>query len=344
MGLYETLPLFAQNWACTWAGYRRSRARFTPEFHRRLAELERSIALSRETLEEIQWERLQAMVGHARQNVPYYSSLAPPSIENHDAAEATRETLASIPPLEKEVYRERPGEFLARNLDPRRLIRGKTSGTTATALPLWYTSAALAEEFATVWRGMRLAGARLTDPNLTFNGQFIVPFRQEQPPFWRHSRWNRQTLFSLYHCKSEHLFGAPVYDRYGVSEFCVSMTQCSERNLHVDMEFGIVEVEVTEESENWVRGPLLVTGFANEATPLLRYRVGDIGTRAKAPCPCGRAAAPARRVPVTPWRRDRHPTALRRLNPPRTERQAAGGEVQDRDAFMTRGGERGDLP
>ena len=86
----------------------------------------------------------------------------------------------------------------------------------------------------------------------------------------------------------EQAFGAPVRDRYGVSEFCVSMTECRERRLHVDMEFGIVEVEVEEESEDWERGPLLVTGLANDATPLLRYRVGDVGTRAKTPCPCGR--------------------------------------------------------
>jgi phenylacetate-CoA ligase len=67
------------------------------------------------------------------------------------------------------------------------------------------------------------------------------------------------------------------------------MFECGQRRLHVDMEFGIVEVEVEEESEEWVRGPLLVTGFANDATPLLRYRVGDVGTRSKTPCPCGRA-------------------------------------------------------
>ena len=32
------------------------------------------------------------------------------------------------------------------------------------------------------------------------------------------------------------------------SEFCVSMTECAEGRLHVDMEFGIVEVEVAEET------------------------------------------------------------------------------------------------
>jgi phenylacetate-CoA ligase len=98
-----------------------------------------------------------------------------------------------------------------------------------------------------------------------------------------------ESLLAFQREEIERAFGARVFDRYGVSEFCVSMTECAERRLHVDMEFGIVEVEATEETDEWVRGPLLVTGFANEATPLLRYRVGDVGTRSKHPCPCGRA-------------------------------------------------------
>jgi phenylacetate-CoA ligase len=87
----------------------------------------------------------------------------------------------------------------------------------------------------------------------------------------------------------EEAFGAPVWDRYGTAEFAVSMTECRERNLHVDMEYCIVEVEVREETEEYVRGPLLVTGLANNVTPFLRYRIGDGGTKLKSPCPCGRA-------------------------------------------------------
>jgi phenylacetate-CoA ligase len=86
----------------------------------------------------------------------------------------------------------------------------------------------------------------------------------------------------------EKAFGAPVRDRYGVSEFGVSMTQCDVGYHHVDMEFCIVEVEVQDESDDSVTGPLLITGLAQEATPLFRYRIGDVGTRSKSPCPCGR--------------------------------------------------------
>jgi phenylacetate-CoA ligase len=54
------------------------------------------------------------------------------------------------------------------------------------------------------------------------------------------------------------------------------------------MEFCIVEVETTEETEDYETGPLLITGLAHDATPMFRYRIGDVGTRAKRPCPCGR--------------------------------------------------------
>ena len=348
--LYSALPIVAQNLMCTAAGYQRFRARFNPHFHETLRRLEATANAPLETLHEIQRRRLDRLVDRARNFVPYYRDLAPPA--NHrDPMEAMRKTLAGIPPLDKPAYRDQPKAFLARDIAPRRLQRGKTSGTTGTALPLWYTPETLAEEYATVWRLRRACGVRSpSDPNLTFNGQIIVPFRQNRPPFWRTNAYAHQTLFSLYHMtpanlreyvdaihrtparyvegypSSLHLvaralleagrplppgrlaalfpssesllafqretiekaFGAPVRDRYGVSEFCVSMTECDEGRHHVDMEFCIVEVEAQEATDEYTRGELLVTGLAQDATPFLRYRIGDIGTRAKKPCPCGR--------------------------------------------------------
>lgn len=86
----------------------------------------------------------------------------------------------------------------------------------------------------------------------------------------------------------EQAFGAPVRDHYASAEHVVSMAECAEGRLHVDMEFGIVELETREETADWVRGPILVTGLGSPAAPMIRYRIGDIGTRSKHPCPCGR--------------------------------------------------------
>jgi phenylacetate-CoA ligase len=347
--LYPRLPVAAQNLACTIEGWRRFRSRFTPAFHARLAELERTAHAPEAALRALQRERLARLVSRARAHAPFYRDL--PAVSEHpDPAEAIRRTLAGIPPLEKRTYRDRAEAFLAADVPEKQRIPGKTSGTTGTALPLWYTQDDVAFEYAVVWRLRRRSGVALRDAHLTFNGQSIVPFAQAAPPFWRRNAWSRQTLFSLYHMTPANLrsyvaaihetparyaqgypsalhlvaralldagrplprgrlaavftssesllafqreaieagFGAPVRDRYGVSELCVSMVECEAGRLHVDMEFGIVEVEPVEETDEYVRGPLLVTGFAQEATPRLRYRIGDVGTRSKRPCACGR--------------------------------------------------------
>jgi phenylacetate-CoA ligase len=346
--IYPALPVFAQNAACTIGGFWRAQTRFNPHFHATLARLERSAAASTEELVAIQRDRLDRLVRRAREHVPYYRDLPPPA-EHRDPAEAIRRTLAAIPPLEKRTYRDQPRAFLARDVPRHRLRRGRTSGTTGTALPLWYTPETLGEEYATVWRLRRRCGIDVDAPHLSFTGQTIVPVGQFAPPFWRQNAWSGQTLFSIYHMTPDNLrtyvdavhrararyvqgypssihlvaralleagrpvppghlagvftssesllafqretiekaFGAPVRDRYGVSEFDVSMTECDAGRLHVDMEFCIVEVEVEEETAEYARGPLLITGLAGEATPRFRYRIGDVGTRARHPCPCG---------------------------------------------------------
>jgi phenylacetate-CoA ligase len=336
---------------CTAAGFRRHRARFNRHYGRILAEWERTVSLPLEGLYEIQRRRLTELARRARVHVPYYRDLAEPS-EALDPKKAIDETLAAIPPLEKSEYRDEPEAFIARDVPRHRLFRGRTSGTTGTALRLFYTPEALAEEYATVWRMRRSCGLKDPfDPNFTFNGNMIVPFAQTEPPFWRTNLYASQTLFSLFHMTPvnlrayadavhassaryvegypsaihlvaralleegrplprgkldavftssetllafqrhtiEEAFGAPVRDRYGVSELGVSMTECAEGRLHVDMEFCIVEVEPIEETSDSVTGPLLITGLSNPVTPLLRYRIGDVGTRSKHPCPCGRA-------------------------------------------------------
>ncbi len=97
-----------------------------------------------------------------------------------------------------------------------------------------------------------------------------------------------ESLLDYQRDRIERAFGAPVRDHYASTEHVVAMTACEKNRLHVDMEFCIVEVEVVEESEEWVRGPLLVTGLGSPAAPMFRYRIGDVGTRLKGPCECGR--------------------------------------------------------
>ncbi len=347
--LYEALPVFAQNVACSVAGWARLRQRFTRHFWSTVASWEESEFLSDDELARVQAARLAALIDRARLHTRHYAGI-PPMARHHDARRCIAQALSQLPPLEKETYRANPERFLADDIGVHRLIRGRTSGTTGTALRLWCTAEALAEEYATVWRMRRHVDVSPRDPHLTFGGRMVVPFREDEPPFWRRDASVRQTLFSLYHMSPRNLeayvdavhtspaayvqgypsslhlmarallesgrplppgrvravftssesllafqrerieaaFGARVFDRYGTSEFAVSMTACPALRLHVDMEYCIVEVEPAEETDAFVRGPLLVTGLSNHATPFLRYRIGDVGTRLKRACECGR--------------------------------------------------------
>jgi phenylacetate-CoA ligase len=343
------LPGPIRSTALTVAGYWIYHSRFNDHFFRTLGEFEASANAPIDMLQSIQRVRLDEWIQRARRHVPRYRDIPPPS-SKQDAWEAIQETLSTLPVLEKETYGANLESFIARDVPRRKMRRSRTSGTTGTALPLWHTQEALAEEYATIWRMYRSYGVQLRDPKMSFGGNIITPFRQLKPPFWRTNYYEGQTLFSTYHIKPRNLqayvaaihntkaryaqgypsslnlvaqalldsgrplprgrlaavfpsserllashrelielaFGAPVANRYGSSEFAVSMTSCPENNLHVDMEFCIVEVEVEEETDEYVRGPLLVTGLAPSATPFFRYRIGDVGTRSKRPCPCGR--------------------------------------------------------
>jgi len=347
--IYPRLPQALQNVACTAGGFLRYRRRFSDHFQQMLAEWVETENQPVERLHELQRQRLSRRVEQARERVPYYRDLPPPS-ERSDPLAAIEEMLSALPPLEKRHYRDQPEAFMSRGLPRSRLHVAQTSGTTGTALPLWHSPETLAEEYATVWRMRRRVGVGIDDPYLSFAGQVIVPVGQDRPPFWRTNYYGGQTLFSIYHMTRENLwdyvnavhhaparyvqgypssihlvaralleadcpipegklaavftssesllafqretieeaFGAPVLDRYGVSEFAVSMTECGSGRLHVDMEFCIVEVEVVEETDEYEAGPLLITALAHDATPLFRYRIGDVGSRARAPCPCGR--------------------------------------------------------
>ncbi|MFT5440985.1 MAG: phenylacetate-CoA ligase [Myxococcota bacterium] len=347
--IFDHLPVFTQNLFVSMAGQQRFRNRFSDHFHTTLEQWQDTIDGPAAVLREIQRERLLRLVERAREHSPFYKNIPAPSYAP-DAGEAIAETLASMPILDKMTYRENTDDIVARDIPSRLLRRGMTSGTTGTALRLFYTRETEAEEYATVWRLREQLGVGLYDPHFTFTGKIIVPVGQTRPPFWRNNSYSNQLLFSLYHMSPDNLelyvdrlhetdavyangypsalhlvaremlatgttltrgqlkavftssesllayqrddieeaFGAKVWDRYGSAEFAVSMTGCSERNLHVDMEYCIVEVETIEETDEYERGQLLVTGLANNATPFIRYRIGDIGTRLKKKCPCGR--------------------------------------------------------
>ena len=94
-------------------------------------------------------------------------------------------------------------------------------------------------------------------------------------------------------------FGAPLLDRYGVTEVGQISAQCpmSTRH-HVSME--AVRVEFLDDGGQPVkpgeRGRVIVTGFYNYSMPFIRYDVGDYAIQSAKPCACGRRLAGIERI------------------------------------------------
>ncbi len=88
----------------------------------------------------------------------------------------------------------------------------------------------------------------------------------------------------------EQVFGCRVFNRYGCREVSVVASECDAHSgLHVMAEGLYLEIETpTGPAAPGETGSILVTDLLNYAMPLIRYRIGDMGSWADVPCPCGR--------------------------------------------------------
>jgi phenylacetate-CoA ligase len=96
--------------------------------------------------------------------------------------------------------------------------------------------------------------------------------------------------------RMEELWGADVRDMMGGADFgCTYWGECDEKDgMHLCSQ-GCLHVEIVDPItleplpiEAGVTGELVYTAIARRATPLLRYRMGDIITVNATSCSCGR--------------------------------------------------------
>ncbi len=69
-------------------------------------------------------------------------------------------------------------------------------------------------------------------------------------------------------------YGCEIYDQYASSEGAPFITQCKNGHMHLEMLTGVFEI-LDDNGKTSDSGELIVTAFATEATPLIRYRIED---------------------------------------------------------------------
>lgn len=93
-----------------------------------------------------------------------------------------------------------------------------------------------------------------------------------------------ETLTSRARGDIEAAFGCRAFDGYSLGELVAFVSECPCGELHVSTDYGVVELVDSD-----VGSEIVATGLLNPATPLLRYRTGDVAEWGPStPSRCGR--------------------------------------------------------
>lgn len=198
MDIYSHLPIFAQNAACFARGLKISRTRYGRYFQEKLAEYESHNAWSYERMCEYRDRKLQRMIRHCYNTVPYYQKLFHEYGVN--PAEIKRmEDLRKLPVLTKREVQKNVTDFISRAANSRQIKIHPTGGTTGAGLKFRTSDHEEAEQWAVWWRYRKLHGISRETVCANFGGKRTVPVKQEIAPFWRYDLPGKQIFYSGYH-------------------------------------------------------------------------------------------------------------------------------------------------
>ena len=197
-GFYQKLPVPLQNVACSYYGWRDSRVRYGPEFHRRLAGLLDSDWWPDADIAAYQDDQVARLVRRAYDEVPYYRDVMK-SLHLRPGDIKGRADLQKLPVLDKETVRRAGGRLRSSAVDPRTLLPRHTSGTTGKSLSFSVTRKSIGFQWAVWWRHRQRFGLALDDWHVNFTGKLVVPPAQDAPPYWRWNLPMRQGLVNMHH-------------------------------------------------------------------------------------------------------------------------------------------------
>lgn len=133
------------------------------EIQHRLRELEKSQWFTRAEIEQNQEQKLQALIRHAYENVPYYHRIfRERGIQPEDIR--TKADLDKIPLLTKDIIRNHFNELVAVNIPKSQRIASHSSGSTGEPMKYYIDKATYSAGWAQTFRCWGWAGYRLGEP------------------------------------------------------------------------------------------------------------------------------------------------------------------------------------
>ena len=200
MALYWRLPVRLQELGLGLYARRLDRLYYGAEFERWKTMVAGWQSRSWEEAEHWQYERLRMLMATAMHTVPYYRTSLQ-GMRAEDILDAN--ALTQVPLLTKQELRRNELQFIAEGFDIRKAFVDRTSGSTGTALTLYWPIPAIQRYWAAHEVTVRNAvGVDRFLPRAMIGGRPIVPGSQHSPPYWRHNRQWKQLYMSSYHISS----------------------------------------------------------------------------------------------------------------------------------------------
>ncbi len=135
--------------------------------------LQESQFWDKKAIEEYQLKKLQYLVKHAYENVPYYTKLFD-GLKLKPADIRTLADIKKIPVLTKEVARKENMNLVARDAAGRKFFKTKTGGTSGPPLVIYKDINSYAFEWGSFYRWYNWIGIDLGDPMVTLWGSPTV--------------------------------------------------------------------------------------------------------------------------------------------------------------------------
>ena len=195
--IYENVPVWAQNVACTIKGYLEKKSRLGGEFKSILNKLEVSQWMNEEAIEKNQLNELKKILTYSYENIPYYKELFD-KIKFDTATFKSIQELERIPILTKELVRQNYEKLKNPNFKGK-IVHAHTSGSTGKSLNFDFSKDAIQYRWALWFRHKSRFGVKPNDSYATFTGLPAVPLNQNKPPYWRENRALKQTIFTMHH-------------------------------------------------------------------------------------------------------------------------------------------------
>lgn len=196
--IYQKLPIFLQNIACSYYGMKQSNLRFNSLFHQKFEELMLSEKWSKAEIEAYQNEKLNELIKSSYESVPYYRDLMK-QLKLTPKDIRSRKDLYKLPILTKEDVRNNFNKLISEKINKKDLIFSHTSGTTGKSLHFYVNKTQIAFRWAIFWRHRKRFGAKFNDWHVNFSGKLAVPPKQNKPPYWRWCIPFHQVVINMQH-------------------------------------------------------------------------------------------------------------------------------------------------